>query len=243
MVPGVGTAAALGLDAANLARDYKHGEFNGAGASSTPAGADPKVLALQKKLIAAGAKIAADGKMGPRTQAAMKQFPNVKEGNEMNKPQSVAEGIASLRDRLAMIENRQEEELDEYYMGEDGNVYNSLGEQITDEGVLGNIWNGAKNFGRGVMGDRSRSVAGKFTKAGSSTPHNVGAAIKNNPIKTALGATAAGAGLGMTAGGAGGSSTPVGGGGGTSSSKPNAGMAAQDAASAELGQLSLAFAF
>jgi hypothetical protein len=36
---------------------------------------DPKVQALQQKLIAAGAKIKADGIMGPQTQAAMKQFP------------------------------------------------------------------------------------------------------------------------------------------------------------------------
>jgi hypothetical protein len=38
---------------------------------------DPKVKALQDKLIAAGAKIKADGIMGPATQAAMKQFPRV----------------------------------------------------------------------------------------------------------------------------------------------------------------------
>lgn len=36
--------------------------------------ADPKVLALQKQLIAKGATIKADGIMGPATQAAMKQF-------------------------------------------------------------------------------------------------------------------------------------------------------------------------
>jgi peptidoglycan hydrolase-like protein with peptidoglycan-binding domain len=35
---------------------------------------DPKVLQLQKDLIAKGAKIQADGIMGPKTQAAMKQF-------------------------------------------------------------------------------------------------------------------------------------------------------------------------
>lgn len=35
---------------------------------------DPKTLALQKSLIAKGAKIAADGIMGPQTQAAIKQF-------------------------------------------------------------------------------------------------------------------------------------------------------------------------
>ena len=33
------------------------------------------VIELQKRLIAAGAKIVADGKFGPKTQAAMKQFP------------------------------------------------------------------------------------------------------------------------------------------------------------------------
>lgn len=38
------------------------------------AGSDPKVLQLQKSLIAKGAKIAADGIMGPQTQTAMKQF-------------------------------------------------------------------------------------------------------------------------------------------------------------------------
>jgi peptidoglycan hydrolase-like protein with peptidoglycan-binding domain len=38
---------------------------------------DPNVKALQDKLIQAGATIKADGFMGPATQAAMKQFPNV----------------------------------------------------------------------------------------------------------------------------------------------------------------------
>ena len=38
---------------------------------------DPNVMALQQKLIAAGAKIKADGIMGPATRAAQAQFPNV----------------------------------------------------------------------------------------------------------------------------------------------------------------------
>jgi hypothetical protein len=38
---------------------------------------DPNVKALQDKLIQAGATIKSDGYMGPATQAAMKQFPNV----------------------------------------------------------------------------------------------------------------------------------------------------------------------
>lgn len=42
--------------------------------AKAPAKADPKVLALQKELIAKGAKIKADGIMGPKTQAAQAQF-------------------------------------------------------------------------------------------------------------------------------------------------------------------------
>ena len=51
---------------------------NAAQSATPPAKAkpasDPKVLALQQQLIAAGAKIKADGVMGPATRAAQKQF-------------------------------------------------------------------------------------------------------------------------------------------------------------------------
>jgi GH24 family phage-related lysozyme (muramidase) len=46
-------------------------------ALAVPPGGDPKVFALQNQLIAKGAKIKADGIMGPKTQAAMKQFSTV----------------------------------------------------------------------------------------------------------------------------------------------------------------------
>jgi hypothetical protein len=46
-------------------------------AAKPAAKADPNVKALQDKLIAAGAKIKADGIMGPATRAAQAQFPNV----------------------------------------------------------------------------------------------------------------------------------------------------------------------
>jgi hypothetical protein len=109
---GLTTAASLGGNvAANIAASQAVGSavkahndnvLAPAGQGSKPQG-DPKVLALQQKLIAAGAKIKADGQMGPATQAAMKQFPTVKE--------SVAESMGSLRDRLASLEKEQLDEL------------------------------------------------------------------------------------------------------------------------------------
>jgi peptidoglycan hydrolase-like protein with peptidoglycan-binding domain len=127
LIPGVGTAASIGIAGAQALRDkqrtgsYLPGEdeiaagvakdaaaqpTQTAAATPTPPGADPKVLALQKQLIAKGAKIAADGKMGPATQAAMKQFPGTavaeqNKGNDMSESQRIAE----LRDRLAQIES------------------------------------------------------------------------------------------------------------------------------------------
>ena len=49
---------------------------NTAPTAKVPTGGDPKVFALQNQLIAKGAKIKADGIMGPQTQAAIKQFSN-----------------------------------------------------------------------------------------------------------------------------------------------------------------------
>lgn len=57
--------------------EYQKLVKGGQGASPAPKPAakiDPAVQALQKKLIALGAKITADGIMGPQTQAAMKQY-------------------------------------------------------------------------------------------------------------------------------------------------------------------------
>lgn len=51
----------------------------------TPAPSDPKVQALQTKLIALGARIKADGVMGPMTQAAMKQYGLDINGNSTSK--------------------------------------------------------------------------------------------------------------------------------------------------------------
>ena len=134
LIPGVGTAASIGIAGAQALRDkqrtgsYMPGDDEiaagvakdaaakptataaaPAAATPTPPGADPKVLALQKQLIAKGAKITADGKMGPATQTAMKQFPGVavaeqNKGNDMSESQRIAE----LRNRLAQIESSQQ---------------------------------------------------------------------------------------------------------------------------------------
>jgi hypothetical protein len=106
-----------------------------------PAGADPKVYTLQKQLIAKGAKIPLDGKMGPLTQAAQKQF-----GGE-----TVAESIASLRDRLAMIEN----------------------ESQTDEG-FGDLFKGAANLGKGIKAGLSGGAAASEIAAKGGAAANKG---------------------------------------------------------------------
>jgi hypothetical protein len=209
LVPGVGTAVSAGLDAANLARDYKAGKFSGdtavakkdaAPATTVPAGGDPKVFALQQELIKKGAKIAADGKMGPKTQMAMQQF-------KVAAP-TVAENMASLRERLAMIEAEQA--------------------QATDEGAISNAWNAAKSIGKNVVGgvkgwnvQGQQAAAGAVNaagkKIGGQTLAATGAeraanaagktinkgvqAVKANPIKSALGGAVVGGGLGLAAGG------------------------------------------
>jgi hypothetical protein len=63
--------------------------------AATPAKgkSDPNIKALQDKLIAAGAKIKADGIMGPQTRAAMQQFPKAVSGN-VPLPQGVAPSTA-----------------------------------------------------------------------------------------------------------------------------------------------------
>ena len=211
LIPGVGTAASIGIAGAQALRDkqrtgsYMPGDDEiaagvakdaaanptataaaPAAATPTPPGADPKVLALQKQLIAKGAKITADGKMGPATQAAMKQFPGTavaehNKGNDMSESQRIAE----LMSRLAQIESTP---------------------QIADEGIADlakGAWQGVKNIGSafkaGVADPAgAKALAPAATKAGEKTALKTGAAIARNPGKVAAGAAAAGA-AGMAA--------------------------------------------
>lgn len=137
LVPGLGWIPALGLGLWQAGREIS-GAADQAGQpaaqqGANPTGKDPKVLALQQKLIQAGAQIKADGIMGPKTQAAMQQFPNIKEGEEMNQQKSLAESIRELQQRLAMIETEEvapAEPAPEPATGEE----NSLAKQLEQAG-------------------------------------------------------------------------------------------------------------
>ncbi len=136
-----------------------------------PPGGDPKVFALQQQLIAKGAKITADGKMGPQTQTAMKQFPDVKmaEDNEENK-MSESQKIAELMSRLAQLEQAPAQQ------------------QVTDEGVFDTIAKNFQKFKTGISNPRSTNLP-----SGQNTAQKAGAAIAQNPGKTAAAAGVAGA--------------------------------------------------
>ena len=252
LVPGIGTAGSLGLTAMNLARDYKAGQAapdQGAQATQVPTGGKPpgesKVLLLQKNLIAAGAKIEADGIMGPATQAAMKQYPAALKGYPWmtGLKESLPETMKTLHERLALIEARgkiRSSLESEYLWDDEGSVYTMEGEQVTDPLTLSVIWEsvtekgttvqldefagalarGAWNLGKGAIGGVGNFLggtvrgAGQVAKGGKNASAAVtqvankaggakgaglkaGAAMARNPIKTALGATALGAGVGM----------------------------------------------
>lgn len=212
-VPVIGTAAALLGTGAQAAWDkYKTGSWfpdddeiaKGAAQqpatqtaqTAVPAGGDPKVFALQQKLITKGAKITADGKMGPATQAAMKQFPDVKmaEDNEENK-MSESQKIAELMSRLAQLEQSQP--------------------QVADEGIADiakGAWQGLKTLGKNVKGgwsgDAARTAKGTFAPAASAAgkANAVGKVAQANKGKLGL-ATGTVAGVGATTALSGGSAT------------------------------------
>ncbi len=243
LIPGVGTAASLGIAGAQALRDkertgsYMPGDDEiAAGVAKAnapqtaqapaqtqpaPAGADPKVLALQKQLIAKGAKITADGKMGPQTQAAMKQFPGVavaeqNKGNDMSESQKIAE----LMSRLAQLEQAPAQP------------------QVADEGIADlakGAWQGMKNIGSafkaGVADPAgAKALAPAATKAGEKAALATGAAVARNPGKVAAG-TAAATAAGMTALGGGAATKPADG----ASAKPAGGAGTKPAPSAAAG--------
>lgn len=184
-IPGVGTAASIGLDALNSYTDPNEDEpaSNNRKSDSNP------TVELQKVI-----GTTPDGTFGPKSAAALKLWQQsnglqptgrpdaqtfAKAGIDM-KQQTVAESIASLRDRLEAIENQS----------------------LLDEG-LGDVvktgWNAAKTAGKEFMGGfkrpdaiRNASQAAAGGVGTPSTAAKIGAGFGNNKFKTgaAVGALA-----------------------------------------------------
>ena len=188
LVPGIGTAASLGIAGAQAMRDkqrtgsYLPGDdeiaagvakdataqtvTTAAAPTTAPAAApaksgpvvfDPKVQALQKQLIAKGAKIKPDGKMGPATQAAMTQFPGTAVA-ESTKQQgtimSEIERIAELRARLAQIESSPQNE----------GAWDALAKGANS---VYNAGRGAYNVGKNFMGGIGNKTVQGTTRSAS----------------------------------------------------------------------------
>ena len=153
--------------------------------AQVPPGGNPKVFALQQQLIAKGAKIKADGKMGPLTQAAMKQFPGVQLASKINNPEgkimSESEKIAALRARLEQIDNPQ-----------------------INENPLSALARFGKNVAAGFKNPKYAQVAGKATTGANkgqvvnkpaAAAAKTGAALGSKPAMAAAGAAAGVAGM------------------------------------------------
>lgn len=184
LVPGpLGWAIGGGLDAANLARDYKAGKLDGVLGDEEPASAqaaqpatkgDPKVVALQKYLVSQGAKnidgtpLKVDGIVGKNTRAAMD-----------------AAGL--------------QESLDEAWIN-----------PAAIKGAVSAAKNIGKNLGAGLKGRgivqpmvkqaRGGALAGKVAP-GARTAHKIGSTIAKYPKTAAAAGIAAGAAAGLGFGG------------------------------------------
>lgn len=200
LIPGVGTAASLGIAGAQALRDkqrtgsYMPGEDEIASAvakdTAQPAAAAKPVAApaMTKDQIIAFQKangLTPDGVVGPKTQAALNAQKT--KGTAMSETQKIAE----LRDRLAQLEQSQP--------------------QIADEGIADlakGAWQGMKNMGSafkaGVADPAgAKALAPAATKAGEKAALKTGAAVAKNPGKVAAAGTAAGAaGMAALSGGA-----------------------------------------
>ena len=214
LVPGVGGVAAMGLDAANLARDYKAGKFSSDGGSGAPTGTttgtttgggDAKLVQLQKMI---GAK--PDGLMGPETKAKLQawQQKNGLTPDGMPGPltygkagikeqqQTVAEGIRNLQERLALIETKSiiRESIKGQHYFLDANTYflfNESGEMITDLTTIAAIneahANGEVDIEEGLWSDAAKGVMKYGGDAVNGVKNFVGSAVKGgaNPAAAA----------------------------------------------------------
>lgn len=223
LVPGIGTAASIGIAGAQALRDKSRtGSYLPSdeeqtaavaksvkpavaqalpGAAPAVKGANPQVLALQKQLIAKGARIRPDGLMGPATQAAMKQFPEIQMASKINKIKgtymSESQKIAALRARLMQIESRPVNEGPMDLLKGAASLGGKAISGIKSAGssAAQSIKNFAGGMGKGISNPRMTSLpnVAKGTSA-ASRGAKTGAALARNPGKVALGGGALGAG-------------------------------------------------
>ena len=175
LIPGVGTAAGLGLDAINIGRDISADDSEKSlDPVSSPSNAD-KLAALQN-IIGANP----DGIMGPETKEKLKAWQKeqgIKDdgipgpetyataGLEENKgikmkQKTIAEDIASLRDRLRFIENEE------------------LINEANPVGITKEIWNIVKT-GVYNVDDIIKALAGKFGELPGDIRQQVEYAVNN----------------------------------------------------------------
>ena len=168
-------------------------------AAPLPPGGDPKVFALQQQLIAKGAKITADGKMGPATQTAMKQFPGVAVAEQFKgTTMSEAQKIAELRDRLAQLEQTQQVDegpLDALKAGW-GAAKNFVGGAkagLAGGSAASNVASGAANLGK--AGDKGLAAAQAVKGAGQAVKTAATSNTAKNIAKVGGGAAVGAAGM------------------------------------------------
>ena len=193
-----------------------------AAAPKLKTGADQKVAALQQKLVAKGAKIAVDGIMGPQTQAAMKQFPDVQLAGKINKIKgsymSESDKMADLRARLTQIESHplSEGPLDSLAKGVKGAydwgkgaVAGFRGGAPATAAASGSLGKSASAGADAALAVKDKvAAAGNAVKTATSTVGDAAKkagtatvnAVKNNPGKAAVAGMAAAGGAGYMAG-------------------------------------------
>jgi len=138
-----------------------------------PAKPDPKVLALQQELIKKGAKIKADGVMGPLTQAAQKQF-----GGQAG--QKTAPAQAGVPPELAAIPNPKPGQ----EMWVKGTRYEYTGGQQTRAGKLPGTWK--PTFQKGDWGWNTNQAKAQTAFSSPELANQPQAAQKKTPAAPAV---------------------------------------------------------
>jgi hypothetical protein len=140
LVKGAGKAATIGRGAVALGTNIaaqKAVDTVKAKADTATLGYDPNKYPTTPQAIMAFQKangLAADGKIGPKTQAVL-----AKMGLKPEAAPTAAESIQSLRDRLAMIESQPQTQVIRVWLTPENLVFTDDGEQITDSTLLENI--------------------------------------------------------------------------------------------------------